>query len=55
VSRDSLPVSVLTWITQERGKRIVVAASRVDVVYERGACTIRRFDGDVFLGPSSSR
>ncbi len=55
VSRDSLPGSVLTWIAQDRGKRIVVAAFRVDAVVERGVCTIRRFDGDVFLGPRSSR
>jgi hypothetical protein len=55
MSRDSLPASMLTWTTQDRGRRIIVATSRVDAVFDRGACTIRRFDGDVFLGRRSPR
>jgi len=50
-SRDSLAANELTEKTSDRGRMIIAVPSRVDAVFERGRCTIRRWDGDLFLGP----
>jgi hypothetical protein len=53
-SRDSLAANELTERTSDRGRMIIVVPSRVDAVFERGRCSIRRWEGDLFLGPRST-
>jgi hypothetical protein len=52
--RDSLPVDQMIVRAIVRGTAVLVVPSRIDVSAGKGEFTIRRFEGDVFLGPRGS-